>query len=188
MGMNTAVAEGHDLGWKLAWVLRGWAGPDLLDTYEAEWRPVGARRAARSADPGPEASGVDALAEDLNGRLPHAWLPRRNGRPLSTLDLLGRGLTLLTGPDSAPWTAATATLDPAVPLDLHTLDHRTAATLGIDRDGALLARPDARVIIHWATAATDPQAELSEAVSSWFGRPPVSSGAGTGRWRRGRRP
>jgi putative polyketide hydroxylase len=53
MGMNTAVAEGHDLGWKLAWVLRGWAGPDLLDTYEAEWRPVGARRTARSADPAP---------------------------------------------------------------------------------------------------------------------------------------
>ena len=185
MGMNTAVAEGHDLGWKLAWVLHGWAGPDLLDTYEAEWRPVGTRRAARSADPGPEASGVDALAEDLNGRLPHVWLPRRNGRPLSTLDLLGRGLTLLTGPDPAPWTAATATLDPAVPLDLHTLDHRTAATLDIDRDGALLVRPDARVITHWPTAATDPQAELSEAVSSWFGRPPVSSGAGTGRWRRG---
>jgi putative polyketide hydroxylase len=70
MGMNTAVAEGHDLGWKLAWVLRGWAGPALLDTYEAEWRPIGSRRAARSADPGPEPPGPEALAEDLNGRLP----------------------------------------------------------------------------------------------------------------------
>ena len=104
--MNTAVAEGHDLGWKLAWVHRGWAGPDLLDTYEAEWRPVGARRAARSADPGPEASGPEALAEDLNGRLPHAWLPQSNGDRRSTLDLLGPGLTLLTGPDPRPWTAA----------------------------------------------------------------------------------
>jgi hypothetical protein len=131
---------------------------------------------------------VDALAEDLNGRLRHAWLPRRNGRPLSTLDLLGQGLTLLTGPDPAPWTAATATLDPAAPLDLRTLDQRTAATLGIDRHGALLARPDARVVAHWPTAPTDPRAELSEAVSSWLGRPPVSSGAGTGRWRRDRRP
>jgi 2-polyprenyl-6-methoxyphenol hydroxylase-like FAD-dependent oxidoreductase len=44
MGMNTAVAEAHDVGWKLAWARHGWAGPALLDTYEAEWRPVGARR------------------------------------------------------------------------------------------------------------------------------------------------
>ena len=173
MGMNTAVAEGHDVGWKLAWVLRGWAGPDLLDSYEAEWRLVGARRTARSAEPGPEASGADALAEDLNGRLPHAWLPRRDGRPLSTLDLLGQGLTLLTGPDPAPWTAAAATLGPAVPLDLHTLDHRTAATLGIDPDGALLARPDAQVITCWPTAPTDPRAELSGAVCVQLVRAPA---------------
>src|SRR4029453_15551875 len=42
MGMNTAVAEGHDLGWKLAWVHHGWGGPELLDPYEAEWAPLGA--------------------------------------------------------------------------------------------------------------------------------------------------
>jgi putative polyketide hydroxylase len=188
MGMNTAVAEGHDLAWKLAWVLGGWAGPDLLDTYEAEWRPVGARRAARSADPGPEASGAEALAEDLNGRLGHAWLPHGNGHRRSTLDLLGQGLTLLTGPDPHPWTAAAATLDPAFPLEVHALDHRTAATLGIDPDGALLARPDAQVITHWPTAPINLRAELAEAVSGWSGREPVSSGAGSGPWRRGRRP
>jgi putative polyketide hydroxylase len=80
MGMNTAVAEAHDLAWKLAWVSNGWAAPGLLDTYQAEWRPVGIRRASRSAQedvaPGPE-----ALAEDLNGRLAHAWLPTTNGHP-----------------------------------------------------------------------------------------------------------
>src|SRR4030095_5267541 len=96
MGMNTAVAEGHDLGWKLAWVLRGWAGPDLLDTYEGEWRPGGARRPPRSGDPRPAASGAEALGEALNGRLSHAWLSHGEGRS-STLDLLVPGLTLLTG-------------------------------------------------------------------------------------------
>jgi hypothetical protein len=50
-GMNTAVHAAHNLGWKLAWVLRGWAGDDLLDSYEAERRPVGARVTARSLPP-----------------------------------------------------------------------------------------------------------------------------------------
>ena len=39
-GMNSAIADGHDLGWKLGWVLSGWAGEQLLDTYETERRPV----------------------------------------------------------------------------------------------------------------------------------------------------
>jgi putative polyketide hydroxylase len=173
MGMNTAVAEGHDLGWKLAWVLRGWAGPALLDTYEAEWRPVGSRRAARSADPGPELPGPDALAEDLNGRLPHAWLPTGNGHPHSTLDLLGLGLTLLTGPVTEPWTAATAPLVPSFPLDVHHLDPSTASSLGIGLDGAILVRPDAQVVAHWPTAPTDPARELAGWTGPrWFERLP----------------
>src|SRR6185295_9773058 len=49
-GMNTAIAGGHDLGWKLGWVLRGWAGPELLDTYESERRPVALHNAERSVD------------------------------------------------------------------------------------------------------------------------------------------
>ena len=39
-GMNMGVADGVDLGWKLAAVLRGWGGPSLLASYEAERRPV----------------------------------------------------------------------------------------------------------------------------------------------------
>lgn len=39
-GMNMGVADGVDLGWKLAAVLQGWGGPALLDSYEAERRPV----------------------------------------------------------------------------------------------------------------------------------------------------
>ena len=49
--MNTAIHDGYDLGWKLAWVLRGWAGAELLDSYEAERRPVAEHNVARSADP-----------------------------------------------------------------------------------------------------------------------------------------
>ena len=39
-GANTGLADAVDLGWKLAACLRGWGGPALLDSYEAERRPV----------------------------------------------------------------------------------------------------------------------------------------------------
>lgn len=40
-GLNTGVQDVHNLAWKLAAVLNGWATPGLLDTYEAERRPYG---------------------------------------------------------------------------------------------------------------------------------------------------
>ncbi|MHC0432276.1 FAD-dependent oxidoreductase [Streptomyces sp. O3] len=39
-GANTGVHDAHNLAWKLAMVLRGEAGEGLLDTYDAERRPV----------------------------------------------------------------------------------------------------------------------------------------------------
>jgi putative polyketide hydroxylase len=47
-GLNTGMADAHNLGWKLAAVLRGWAGPGLLETYDAERRPVGQLAAGES--------------------------------------------------------------------------------------------------------------------------------------------
>ncbi|MER5446205.1 FAD-dependent monooxygenase [Streptomyces sp. NPDC002764] len=53
-GSNTGIQDAHNLAWKLAAVLGGWAGEGLLDTYDAERRPVAeatsARAAARSAE------------------------------------------------------------------------------------------------------------------------------------------
>jgi 2-polyprenyl-6-methoxyphenol hydroxylase-like FAD-dependent oxidoreductase len=40
-GLNTGVQDVHNLAWKLAAVLHGWAGADLLDSYEAERLPYG---------------------------------------------------------------------------------------------------------------------------------------------------
>ena len=40
-GGNTGVHDAHNLAWKLALVLKGAAGPELLDTYEIERRPAG---------------------------------------------------------------------------------------------------------------------------------------------------
>ena len=39
-GMNMGIADSVDLGWKIAAVLQGWGGPQLLDSYEAERRPA----------------------------------------------------------------------------------------------------------------------------------------------------
>ncbi|KAE8366462.1 FAD binding domain-containing protein [Aspergillus caelatus] len=43
LGLNTAIEDAHNLTWKLALVLHGRAKPPLLDTYDAERRPIGRR-------------------------------------------------------------------------------------------------------------------------------------------------
>lgn len=43
LGMNTGVAEAHNLAWKLAACLQGWGGDKLLASYEAERLPIGRR-------------------------------------------------------------------------------------------------------------------------------------------------
>ncbi|WP_369147729.1 rifampin monooxygenase [Streptomyces sp. R44] len=42
-GLNLGVQDAFNLGWKLAAAVAGWAPEGLLDTYEAERHPVGAR-------------------------------------------------------------------------------------------------------------------------------------------------
>jgi hypothetical protein len=39
-GMNSGVGDAADLGWKLAAVINGWGGRRLLESYEAERRPI----------------------------------------------------------------------------------------------------------------------------------------------------
>src|SRR4051795_12278799 len=41
LGSNTSIQDSYNLAWKLAAVLKGQAGPALLDTYSAERAPVG---------------------------------------------------------------------------------------------------------------------------------------------------
>jgi putative polyketide hydroxylase len=48
-GSNTGIQDAHNLAWKLAAVLQGWAGPALLDTYDTERRPVATATSARAS-------------------------------------------------------------------------------------------------------------------------------------------
>jgi 2-polyprenyl-6-methoxyphenol hydroxylase-like FAD-dependent oxidoreductase len=42
-GMNTGIQDAVNLSWKLAGALQGWGGPNLLESYEIEQRPVAIR-------------------------------------------------------------------------------------------------------------------------------------------------
>ncbi|MFI9610352.1 FAD-dependent oxidoreductase [Streptomyces sp. NPDC052023] len=48
-GSNTGIQDAHNLAWKLAAVLEGWAGPGLLETYDTERRPVAMATSARAS-------------------------------------------------------------------------------------------------------------------------------------------
>jgi hypothetical protein len=49
-GMYSGIQDAHNLAWKLAAVLRDDADPGLLDTYDAERRPVAVYNAERSME------------------------------------------------------------------------------------------------------------------------------------------
>jgi putative polyketide hydroxylase len=152
-GMNTAIQDGLALGWRLVWVLRGWADPTLLDEYEAQRRPIGIRNTARSANVEPRDNSLDYL-DDLGGRIAHAWVCR-DSQLVSTLDLIGSGLTLITGPSGRVWSEAAATVDSRVPVEVHGVDAPAAEALGIGSTGAVLVGPDAIPIALWSDPAAD---------------------------------
>ncbi|MGZ4237923.1 MAG: FAD-dependent monooxygenase [Solirubrobacteraceae bacterium] len=165
-GMNTAIHGGHDLGWKLAWVVRGWAGTELLDSYETEHRPVAEHNVARSADElGSRRPPGEELRVDLGGRIDHHWVMTETGRD-STLDLIGPGLTLFTGPRDAAWRQAAARLSGGPPMVVRRLDEMTARAIGIPAGGALLVRPDG-VSAGWWTGDVDPGPVLDAAVADF---------------------
>jgi 2-polyprenyl-6-methoxyphenol hydroxylase-like FAD-dependent oxidoreductase len=142
MGLNTAFLDGHNLGWKLAWMVRGWGGEALLDSYQAERRPVGVRNTLRSMGDSSR-SIADGLANDLGvryrseviqqspveedeigefrqsarpgDRAPHLDVCR-SGRRQSVHDLFGAHLTLLVGADGDPWMGLAAEADSGSPL------------------------------------------------------------------------
>jgi putative polyketide hydroxylase len=149
-GMNTAIQDAFDLGWKVAWVLRGWAAPELLATYEAERRPIATHNVQRTGEPtGARRETDQALPWDLNGRLPHHWLGRGAERR-STIDLIGDGLTLLAAPSDRRWVPFANASPSMAPIEVHLVDAGTAEALDLRAGGALLARPDGREVRRWS--------------------------------------
>ncbi len=249
LGSNTCIQDAFNLAWKLAFVIKGYAGERLLDSYSVERAPVGAQIVARAnqsrldygplnrcfrdtsaSDPvaaglrklaEPGAEGVArraAMAEGLKGKsyefnaqgvelnqryvskavrtevdvplevwnkdpqlflqattrpgakLPHTWLVGRDGRRVSTLDLVGKGkFSLVTGLAGQVWAEA------AEKLDLPFLRTVVIGTPGaqdsycswhalreIEEAGALLVRPDGFVAWRHFTAAGNVDHAMSE--------------------------
>jgi hypothetical protein len=152
-GMNTAIQGAYDLGWKLAWVLRGWAEVELLDTYEIERRPIVEHNVSRSIDRnGSVRPAVDELLVDLAGRIAHVWVSIDGTDAVSTLDLIGDGLTLFTSAGSHDWDALVRSLDVAVPVTVRHLPTVSARALGVRPGGGLLVRPDGGPVASWSRA------------------------------------
>jgi 2-polyprenyl-6-methoxyphenol hydroxylase-like FAD-dependent oxidoreductase len=94
-GGNTGVQDAHNIAWKLAMVLKGQAGPDLLATYDVERRPAAAftveqaysRYVMRSA-PYLKSENMRAIENDLNIEFGYVYDSRAivrdgNGTPSS---------------------------------------------------------------------------------------------------------
>ncbi len=170
-GLNTAVADGFDLGWKLGWVMRGWAAESLLESYEAERRPVAEHNLRRSLDPaGSRRRAAEEVHVDLGPRIPHVWLPRHPGNSgglhnASTLDLVTDGLTVITtGDDDA---TQRFSMPKAVaggpPVTVRRVDRMTLRAVGAGRADGVALRPDG---VPLGQLAFEIRADLAAAAAS----------------------
>jgi putative polyketide hydroxylase len=192
VGLNTAVHDGHELGWRLAWAARGLAGDALLDSYAAEREPVGRANAERSLDP--ERHPADGLPRDLGStyrspvieddgapamvghqrtarpgeRAPHVWF-RAGGVRRSTLDLFDGRLTVLTGPDGG-WDGHADELIALVRVGHDVPDPRGAIQRAyrLGPESAVLVRPDG--IVAWRHDGPARPEALVTAVRTALGR------------------
>lgn len=87
-GMNTGIQDADNLAWKLALVARGEAAPVLLDSYEAERRPIAehviADTVERSMSIGKPSAPPDRL-QDTQIRVSYAEGPIVGGAPQAGL-------------------------------------------------------------------------------------------------------
>jgi 2-polyprenyl-6-methoxyphenol hydroxylase-like FAD-dependent oxidoreductase len=204
IGMNTAIHDGHELGWRLAWAVRGLAGDALLDSYATEREPIGRALAARSlreerdpddglptdlgrtyrspviADDGADDGAAPARGHSRTARpgerAPHAWVQWR-GRRASVLDLFEDRMTLLAG---TRWRHVPTPR--GVPVDVLVAGqdlpgpHGTLrAAYRLEPDSAVLVRPDGIVAWRHDGRCHDRGAALAGAVEMALGRSAIAA-------------
>ncbi|SNS74946.1 FAD-dependent monooxygenase [Rhodococcoides kyotonense] len=267
LGSNTSVQDAFNIAWKIAFAVKGYAGPELLETYSPERVPVGKQIVARAnqsrkdyaglrewfdtdsedpvldglaklKDPSPEgvarrerlyealelkntefnAHGVELnqryastavvpdpdLADEQwarhrelylqattrpGAKLPHAWLVGSDGRRISTLDVVGKGMmTLLTGIGGQAWKHAAASLDLPYLRTVVVGEPGTIDPYGywrqvreIHEAGAILVRPDGYIAWRHSTPVWDDAealATLEDVMGTILDRPAARTGTG----------
>jgi putative polyketide hydroxylase len=193
VGMNTAIHDGHELGWRLAWAVRGLAGDALLHAYATEREPVGRANAERSLSE--ERDPDDGLPRDLGGayrsavilddgeppatghhrtarpgeRAPHVWVGAAGSPRRSILDLFENRLTLLTrGSRRLPGGLPVAVVE--VGRDLPDPHGRVRRAYRLGAGSAVLVRPDGVVAWRQDGSRDDRDRALSAAVATALGR------------------
>jgi 2-polyprenyl-6-methoxyphenol hydroxylase-like FAD-dependent oxidoreductase len=81
-GMNTGIQDAHNLAWKLALAISGDAAPALLDSYDAERRPVGEEVVGRTVRSAREGIGADSSDPDFVIRREAQLLIHYDGSPI----------------------------------------------------------------------------------------------------------
>ena len=190
-GMNTGIADGHNLGWKLAAVIKGWASESLLDTYEAEREPVGRTNAGASMVTMINRPPSDGLAHDFGvryasagivggtplagQRAPHAWVELAGAENpsqgcVSTLDLFDGRFTVIIGAAGESWRRAADELaDGGLPItvlgvgaELADPAGELAARYQLSDEGCVLVRPDGFVAWGCQSVPEQPAERLAD--------------------------
>ncbi len=194
-GLNAGLGDAMNLGWKLAATVRGTAPEGLLDSYQAERRPVGewvldwTRAQAAIMKPTPHARAMERIVRDLAGT--------RHGATYFAERLWGLSLEYDLGGDHplVGLSAPDLEFDDGTRLASHLHegtgvlvdltggdslrevadpwgDRMRVVSVGA-REGlglaAMLVRPDG--FVAWASDRTPDRAGLEHAASRWFGAP-----------------
>jgi 2-polyprenyl-6-methoxyphenol hydroxylase-like FAD-dependent oxidoreductase len=191
-GLNLGLGDAMNLGWKLAATIRGDAPDDLLDSYEAERRPVGAqildwsRAQVGLMRPGESSRALAAVIRDLISTRDGATYFAERVWGLSLRYELGDGHPLVgrSAPDFALADGSRLGehlrggkgvlldfgADPMLQTTIRRWQDRITYLAGdaVDKLGlsAVLVRPDG--IVAWASGGAAGPEEISRAAARWF--------------------
>jgi 2-polyprenyl-6-methoxyphenol hydroxylase-like FAD-dependent oxidoreductase len=194
-GGNTGIQDAHNLAWKLAAVVHGEAGPALLDTYDAERRPIGElivrqaytryasrvvpERGSDNVDPfvpdiqleiGTVMRSAAVLGDDGDDGVLHMDPGETRGRPGTRAPhvMLGDGRSTLDL--FGDGFVLVHGPDGAVPrgFSAYELNGEALATYGLSAGGAALVRPDG--IVAWRSAGPYAPAAVTDALEAVLAR------------------
>jgi len=191
-GGNTGILDARNLAWKLAAVVKGEAGPALLDTYEAERHPLSKltveqayTRYATRVVPERGTDDAEPFIDDLTMELGlvmssaaviggedgvrHLPPPDTRGRPGTRAPhvALGRDRSTLDLFGRAFVLLRPAGADGSAPtgVDVHLIEAEGfTEAYGITRDGAALVRPDG--VVGWRSEGAFERDELAAALAA----------------------